>query len=174
MMKIHNVEIELTQGDITDQPDMEAIVNAANAELQTGGGVAGDIHRAAGATLEEECYPLAPIKPGKAVITRGHNLPNKHVIHCLGPVFGVDQPEEKLLAKCYQNAINLAEENKLSSIAFPAISTGSFHYPIGEATDIVVKVLKDVLANVTHLEKIRFVLFSTSDFKIYEEKFNKI
>ena len=172
-MKIHNVDIEIIKGDIAEQPDMDAIVNAANAELQTGGGVAGAIHRAAGPTLAEECSPLAPIKPGKAVITRAHNLPNDHVIHCLGPIFGIDQPEDQLLANCYKNSLQLAEENKISSLAFPAISTGAFHYPINEATDIVIKVLQDKLADTTSIEKIRFVLFTDSDFNIYEEKFKK-
>ena len=172
-MKIHNVDIEIIKGDIAEQPDMDAIVNAANAELQTGGGVAGAIHRAAGPTLAEECSPLAPIKPGKAVITRAHNLPNDHVIHCLGPIFGIDQPEDQLLANCYKNSLQLAEENKISSLAFPAISTGAFHYPINEATDIVIKVLQDQLADTTSIEKIRFVLFTDSDFNIYEEKFKK-
>ena len=172
-MKIHNVDIEIIKGDIAEQPDMDAIVNAANAELQTGGGVAGAIHRAAGPTLAEECSPLAPIKPGKAVITRAHNLPNDHVIHCLGPIFGIDQPEDQLLANCYKNSLQLAEENHISKLAFPAISTGAFHYPINEATDIVIKVLQDKLADTTSIEKIRFVLFTDSDFNIYEEKFKK-
>ena len=173
-MKIHNIEIEITKGDIADQPDMDAIVNAANAELQIGGGVAGAIHRAAGPTLAEECTPLAPIKPGKAVITGAHNLPNDYVIHCLGPIFGIDQPEDKLLANCYKNSLQLAEENKISSLAFPAISTGAFHYPIDEATDIVIKVLQDKLTDINHIEKIRFVLFTDSDFEKYEEKFKKV
>ncbi|MCF8095488.1 MAG: macro domain-containing protein, partial [Desulfobacteraceae bacterium] len=84
--------IECVQGDIANQPDVDAIVNAANAELRPGGGVAGAIHRAAGPGLEEECRPLAPILPGQAVITGAHNLPNSHVIHCLGPVYGIDKP----------------------------------------------------------------------------------
>ena len=80
------VTVECASGDIAGQEDMAAVVNAANAQLKTGGGVAGALHRAAGPGLEEECRPLAPIKPGEAVITGGHNLPNKYVIHCLGPV----------------------------------------------------------------------------------------
>jgi len=173
-MKINNVNIEITKGDIADQPDIQAVVNAANAELQIGGGVAGAIHRAAGPTLAEECAPLAPIKPGRAVITGAHNLPNDYVIHCLGPIFGVDQPEDQLLVNCYRNVLNLADEKQISSLAFPAISTGAFHYPIDEATDIVIKVLKQKLTENNCIEKIRFVLFSDSDFEVYEKKFNKI
>ncbi|MDZ7847015.1 MAG: macro domain-containing protein [Owenweeksia sp.] len=96
-----DVELELVEGNITQQPDMAAIVNAANAELLIGGGVAGAIHRAAGPGLEKECAPLAPIKPGEAVITGAHQLPNQYVIHCLGPVYGRDKPEDRLLANCY-------------------------------------------------------------------------
>ena len=97
---ISGVTIECVKGDIAKQPDMTAVVNAANAWLKPGGGVAGAIHRAAGPSLEEECRPLAPIKPGQAVITGGHSLPNKYVIHCLGPRWGIDKPEDKLLADC--------------------------------------------------------------------------
>lgn len=125
-----DVTIECLQGDIARQPDVEAIVNAANAQLRIGGGVAGAIHRAAGPGLEEECRPFAPIQPGEAVITGGHELPNRHVIHCLGPVYGVDKPADWLLASCYRNALQLAEQHGIRSLAFPAISTGAFGYPI--------------------------------------------
>ncbi|CAN0229748.1 unnamed protein product, partial [Chrysoparadoxa australica] len=117
---------------------MDAVVNAANAQLMIGGGVAGAIHRAAGKGLAEECAPLAPIAPGEAVITSGHNLPNPYVIHCLGPVYGRDEPADRLLADCYRNALRLAEENELKSLAFPAISTGAFGYPLRAATEIAV------------------------------------
>ena len=90
--------MECVQGNIANQPDMDAVVNAANAELRIGGGVAGAIHRAAGPGLEKECRPLAPIRPGQAVITGAHKLPNRYVIHCLGPVYGRDEPAEGLLA----------------------------------------------------------------------------
>ncbi|HET8903820.1 MAG TPA: macro domain-containing protein, partial [Saccharospirillum sp.] len=95
-MKASNqsVRIECVTGDIANQPDADAIVNAANAQLQTGGGVAGAIHSAAGPGLAEECQPMAPIKPGEAVISSGHNLPNPWVIHCLGPVYGADEPAD--------------------------------------------------------------------------------
>ncbi|TYB35994.1 MAG: RNase III inhibitor, partial [Flexistipes sinusarabici] len=113
--KINGVILETTQGDIASQEDIDAVVNAANARLMPGGGVAGAIHRAAGSGLAEECRPLAPIKPGDAVITGAHNLPNSHVIHCLGPVYGVDKPEGKLLRSCYKKALELAEDNNIES-----------------------------------------------------------
>jgi O-acetyl-ADP-ribose deacetylase (regulator of RNase III) len=122
---IGEVTLELVEGDITSQPDIDAIVNAANALLMPGGGVAGAIHRAAGAELAAECRPHAPIAPGEAVITSGQRLPNPWVIHCLGPVYGVDEPAAELLASCYHRALALAEEHGLQSVAFPALSTGA-------------------------------------------------
>lgn len=135
--EINGIEIEIITGDIARQHDMAAVVNAANAQLMTGGGVAGALHMAAGPGLEEECRPLAPIQPGETVITGGHNLSNEHVIHCLGPVYGRDEPADQLLADCYRNALNLAEKYKIPSIAFPAISTGAFGYPAEEAATII-------------------------------------
>jgi O-acetyl-ADP-ribose deacetylase len=130
--EVSGKQIECVCGSITEQPDIEAIVNAANAELLPGGGVAGAIHRAAGPALVDECRRLAPLQPGEAVITGGHHLPNTHVIHCLGPVYGRDQPEAELLASCYRNALLLADQHGVRSIAFPAISTGIFRYPFPE------------------------------------------
>ncbi|MDA3819032.1 MAG: macro domain-containing protein [Candidatus Delongbacteria bacterium] len=169
-MEINNVKIEAVKGDIANQPDIQAVVNAANAELRIGGGVAGCIHRAAGTGLESECRKYAPINPGEAVITGAHELPNDYVIHCLGPVYGVDEPSDKLLAACYKNSIKLAEEYKLESIAFPAISTGAFRFPIEPATDIALAEIKDQCQNTSHLKLIRFVLFSQKDLDIYQRK----
>ncbi|MFO7676879.1 MAG: macro domain-containing protein, partial [Thermoplasmatota archaeon] len=101
---ISGVKIECVKADIASQVGITAVVNAANAQLRIGGGVAGAIHRAAGPRLEKEGRALAPIRPGQAVITGGYNLPNQYVIHCLGPVYGVDKPEDDLLADCYRNA----------------------------------------------------------------------
>lgn len=171
-MNTGNVQLEAVKGDITDQPDITAIVNAANAHLRTGGGVAGAIHRAAGPGLEEEARRFAPIQPGEAVLTGAHQLPNMFVIHCLGPVYGADKPEAKLLADCYRNAIRIAEEKHINSIAFPAISTGAFGYPFDEATDIVARVLEEVCPKTNYLEKVRFVLFSDKDLEVYRAKLN--
>ncbi|WP_202927991.1 macro domain-containing protein [Cyclobacterium roseum] len=169
-VSIQNIQVELVRGDITQQPDVLVIVNAANAQLETGGGVAGAIHRAAGPALAEECKPMAPINPGEAVISSGHRLPNGHVIHCLGPVYGVDQPSDTLLADCYRNALLLADEYKLTSIAFPSISTGAFGYPIEPAAGIALDTIKNTLPRLKNIQKIRLVLFDQSDFKIFEEK----
>jgi len=161
--------IECIQGDITAQPDMDAVVNAANAELRTGGGVAGAVHCAAGPELDAECRPLAPVRPGQAVITGAGRLPNKYVIHCLGPVYGVDTPSDQLLAACFRNALLRAEEVQARSIAFPAVSTGAFGYPIQDAAQVSVAEISKELSNCTHLRRIRFVLFSDGDLQVYSQ-----
>lgn len=171
---ISGIKIECIKGDITSQKDMTAIVNAANAWLRMGGGVAGAIHRAAGPGLEEECRPLAPIKPGEAVITGGHRLPNRYVIHCLGPVYGADKPEDKILENCYRNAINLAEEHKIASIAFPAISTGAFGYPVEEAAEVSLRTIIDMVPKLQYLKKIRFVLYSERDLEIHKRTLTRL
>lgn len=165
--KLRGITIECVRGTITDQPDMDAIVNAANAELRRGGGVAGAIHRAAGPGLEKECRPFAPIRPGQAVVTSAHNLPNRHVIHCLGPVYGRDEPSDALLASCYRNALQLAEGRGISSVAFPAISTGAFGYPMEAAARIAFKTIIDELPRLSTVKHIRFVLFDAADQRLH-------
>ncbi|SHF24683.1 O-acetyl-ADP-ribose deacetylase (regulator of RNase III), contains Macro domain [Modicisalibacter ilicicola DSM 19980] len=161
--------IECLQGDIAHQPDMDAVVNAANAELTIGGGVAGALHRAAGPGLEEECRPLAPIRPGEAVISGAHELPNRHVIHCLGPVYGVDKPSDRLLASCYREAIRLAEAHALSSLAFPSLSTGAFGYPMNEATRIALETVIEESRRCRSLRHIRFVLFDAQATRLHQQ-----
>ncbi|WMN12722.1 macro domain-containing protein [Marivirga salinae] len=173
-MKFGNVKIEAIQGDITNQNDITAIVNAANAQLQMGGGVAGAIHTAAGKELAEETKFLAPINPGQAVITGAYKLPNKYIIHTLGPVYGFNQPEETFLRKCYKNSLALAEENNIDSIAFPAISTGAFGYPFEQATEIAFSSVLDFTNEAKSVKLIRFVLFSEKDFQYYQKKLNSI
>jgi O-acetyl-ADP-ribose deacetylase (regulator of RNase III) len=167
------VTLEIQQGDIANQKGIKAIVNAANAQLQTGGGVAGAIHTAAGPELAEECRPMAPIRPGQAVVSGGHNLPNQYVIHCLGPVYGIDKPEDKLLAGCYRNALRIAEDLKIESIAFPAISTGAFGYPFKEATKVALGTIKELSPSLQNVKLIRFVLFSKSDYNMFEQVFKE-
>jgi O-acetyl-ADP-ribose deacetylase (regulator of RNase III) len=162
------VTIECVMGDITSQDDVEGVVNAANAQLEPGGGVAGAIHRAAGPGLAEEARPLGPIEPGEAVITGAHALPNRYVIHTLGPVYGRDRPEAELLAGCYRNSLVLAEENGIESIAFPAISTGIFGYPMEEAAGVALGTVQVEAGSLEHLRLVRFVLHSTSDLEVHE------
>ncbi|HUC17999.1 MAG TPA: macro domain-containing protein [Acetobacteraceae bacterium] len=162
------VALEIRRGNIADQPDLEAIVNAANAALAPGGGVAGAIHRAAGPGLHEECRPLAPIRPGEAVITGGHGLPNRFVIHCLGPVFGQDEPEAVLLGACYARVLDLAEAHRLRSLGFPAISTGVFGYPPEAAARVAWGTVLARLPTLSSLRLIRFVLFSEADRLLHE------
>ena len=138
MRRISGISVECVRGDITKQPDIDAVVNAANRWLAPGGGVAGAIHRAAGRKLYEFCRRLAPIKPGQAVITPAGELKNKFVVHCLGPVYGKDVPSDKILADCYRNSLKVADEKGAQSIAFPAISTGVFGYPVKEAAEVSV------------------------------------
>lgn len=175
MIKVFNrIAIELAQGNIVEQSRYTAVVNAANAELMPGGGVAGAIHRAAGPELAEECMPLAPIKPGEAVITSGYNLPNKFVIHALGPVYGMDKPERELLSKCYMNSLLLAEKHEIDSIAFPAISTGTFGYPMEEAAEIALRTIIDMTGQISHIKFIGIVLFNETDFKIHSDGLSRL
>lgn len=172
--QVKEVLIEARVGDIVQQADCAAIVNAANAQLVTGGGVAGAIHKAAGPGLEAECRPLAPIRPGQAVITGGHQLPNRYVIHCLGPVYGRDQPAETLLANCYRNALALAERHQIDSIAFPAISTGIFGYPLEEAAGVAVSSVAKAAAHLQQVRRIRFVLFDDAALAAYKTQLQQL
>ena len=131
--------IEVTEGDIT-LLDVDAIVNAANESLLGGGGVDGAIHRRAGPELLAECRTLGGARTGEAKMTRGYRLKARHVIHCVGPVWrGGSRGEPEALASCYRNALRLAKQHSLRSIAFPAISTGAYGYPLEEATRIAIR-----------------------------------
>lgn len=165
------IKLECRQGDITNQTDIDAVVNAANAQLRPGGGVAGAIHHAAGPGLYEECKSLDPIQPGEAVITKAYNLPNKFVVHCLGPVYGRDKPGEKLLADCYINALRVADAKGAESIAFPAISTGIFGYPVEEAANVAFKAIQSQLPFLKNIKLIRMVLWGKEDFEIHKKLF---
>ena len=158
--------IELVTGDITDQPDLDAVVNAANAQLMPGGGVAGAIHRAAGPELTEACHPLAPIQPGQAVITRGFNLPNAWVIHVLGPRYGIDEPADRLLADAYRSTLRLCGKKSLKSVGFPAISAGAFGYPLAEAAEIALQTVRESAPDDL---LVRFVLFDDKTLKAFRE-----
>lgn len=168
------VTIELIQGNIVKQADMDAVVNAANAQLRTGGGVAGAIHSAAGPGLTKETRPLAPIQPGEAVITGGHKLPNAHVIHVLGPVYGRDEPSDELLRTGYENALKRAEEESLRSVALPALSTGAFGYPMEPAARIALQTMFDAAPTLDSVEHIRFVLYDGEALRAHETAFEEL
>lgn len=164
-----DLTLELVQGDIVAQPDLDAIVNAANAELRTGGGVAGAIHRAAGPGLADEAVPLGPIAPGECVLTSGHELPNPHVLHCLGPVYGRDEPADELLASAYRHALELGDEHGLTSIGFPAISTGAFGYPVRPAAEVALATIRDVAPELRSVRLVRMVLHGDEDLAVHRD-----
>lgn len=172
--QVGTVSVECIRGNIAAQPDMAAVVNAANAELMPGGGVAGAIHRAAGPELAKECRALAPIRPGQAVITRAYGLPNRRVIHCLGPVYGRDEPAADLLADCYRNALDLADENGVASVAFPAISTGVFGYPPAEAAAVALRAVVDHAAKLKAVRHVRFVLFDDASLALHTTALDRL
>lgn len=173
-MQINNRKLEIVQGDIAAQDDLDAVVNAANAELAPGGGVAGAIHKSAGPQLHEACRPLAPIKPGEAVITAAFNLPNDYVIHVLGPVYGRDKPEDELLKSSYSEALKVAREHHLKSIGFPAISTGAFGYPIEDGANTALLTIKSEMEQNDLPELVRMVLFSENDVKVFRDVLNSL
>ena len=159
--------IIVVEGDITIQR-VDAIVNAANTTLLGGGGVDGAIHRAAGPRLVEECRTLGGCPTGQAKITNGYNLPAQWVIHTVGPVWrGGDGREDELLASCYRAALELAVEKGVRTIAFPAISTGVYGFPIERAAAIAVREVKSFLEKNLSLEKVVFVCFGKRAYDCY-------
>lgn len=162
-----NNKIEIIKGDITIL-EVGAIVNAANKSLLGGGGVDGAIHRAAGPQLLEECRMLNGCETGQAKITGGYNLPAKHVIHTVGPVWrGGNNNEEKLLADAYKNSLRIAVVNGIKTIAFPNISTGIYGFPKEKAASIALKVVKEFLIDHPEIEKVIFVCFDRENYEIY-------
>jgi len=174
---INETKITLVKGDITKQ-NTDAIVNAANSSLMGGGGVDGAIHRAGGPEILEECKKIrkehGKCKTGESVITTGGELKAKYVIHTVGPVWhGGNSNESQLLANCYKNSLNLAMKKSIKTISFPAISTGVYGYPIENAAVIALKTTFDFVKEKNFFDEIVFVLYSQSDYDVYEKTLNK-
>jgi O-acetyl-ADP-ribose deacetylase len=162
--------IEIIQGDITRQK-ADAIVNAANETLLGGGGVDGAIHRAAGPQLLEECRALNGCKTGQCKITRGYRLPALWVIHAVGPVWrGGSQGEDELLASCYRSCLELASRNGVKSIAFPAINTGAYGFPVQRAAKIALSEIREFLLKDSAIEKAILVCFDTQTVEAYQSE----
>jgi len=161
--------IELVQGDITKQ-DVDAIVNAANESLLGGGGVDGAIHRAGGPAILEECRRLGGCATGDAKATTAGDLLARHVIHTVGPVWrGGNQGEAELLASCHRRVLEIAAELGARTVAFPAISTGVYGYPVEEAARVALEATRDGLENHPEIEDVRFVLFSDEHLQAFQK-----
>jgi len=167
---IGNSKIKLIQGDITEL-NTDVIVNAANAQLILGGGVAGAIRRKGGAKIQEECNEIGGTFVGGAVITTGGNLKAKHVIHAVGPRMG-EGDEDAKLRNAVTNSLKLMDELGLKTIAFPAISTGIFGYPIERCAKIMIFTAKKYLAGETQIKEVVFCLYSEPDYEVFNKELN--
>ncbi|MHB8896700.1 MAG: O-acetyl-ADP-ribose deacetylase [Candidatus Geothermincolia bacterium] len=166
-MEFLDGRLEIIEGDIT-RLDVDAIVNAANKTLLGGGGVDGAIHRAAGPGLVAETRTLGGAQTGEAKITKGYNLAARHVIHTVGPVWhGGKGNEDGLLASCYRNSLAIAVANGLKTIAFPAISTGVYSFPLERATGIALGEIKAFLLSDHSIEKVICCCYNTRDYEVY-------
>ena len=164
--KVKN-QIQVVQGDIT-KLDCDGIVNAANRSLLGGGGVDGAIHRAAGPELLAECRTLHGCRTGEAKITKGYRLKAKYIIHTVGPIYSGTAEDAAQLADCYRNSLNLAKEHDVHSIAFPAISTGVYGYPLEDATEIAVKTVAQWLeAHADYAMQVIFCCFDARTERVY-------
>ena len=163
-------QIQVVQGDIT-KLDCDCIVNAANRSLLGGGGVDGAIHRAAGPELLAECRTLHGCRTGEAKITKGYRLKAKYIIHTVGPIYSGTAEDAAQLADCYRNSLNLAKEHDIHGIAFPAISTGVYGYPLEDATEIAVKTVAQWLeAHADYAMQVIFCCFDARTERVYQTK----
>jgi len=172
--KVYQSILEVVQGDITEQ-DTEALGNAANSRLAGGGGVDGAIHRAGGPAIMAELkakYKGCPT--GSAVITGGGDLKAKYVLHAVGPIYSGSPKDAELLSSAYRTCLELCTQHKISSIAFPSISTGVYGYPVEEASRIALKTVIDYLKDHPEIKLVRFVLFDSKTFKTYEEALKEL
>jgi O-acetyl-ADP-ribose deacetylase (regulator of RNase III) len=167
-MLVKGVTLELIQADITTL-DVDAIVNAANNSLLGGGGVDGAIHRAAGPQLLAECRTLHGCETGEAKITKGYRLKARHVIHTVGPIYSGTPRDAELLASAVHNSLRLADEHQLTSIAFPAISTGVYGYPLREAARVILSTIIAYLHHETHLRRVIMCLYDSRALNIFDE-----
>ena len=170
-ININNRVLELIDGDLTEM-DTDAIVNAANAQLVLGGGVAGAIRKKGGPKIQAECNKIGGTFVGGAVITTGGSLKTKHVIHAVGPRMGEGNEDQKL-KNATLNSLKVADENHLNSISFPAISTGIFGFPIGRCAEIMLKTTIGYLKGQTGLEKVVFCLFGRDSYEVFATQLEK-
>ncbi len=169
MKKNLDSKIDIVRGDIT-KLEVDAVVNAANTTLLGGGGVDAAIHRAAGSELLAECRTLGGCEAGEAKITRGYHLPARFVIHTVGPIWrGGTYGEPETLANCYRNSFQVAVENGIKTIAFPAISCGAYGYPLQEAAQIAVKTTREFLTAEDKIDKVIFVLWGEEVYEVYSK-----
>ena len=171
-LQVNQSEIELMQGDITES-DTDAIVNAANSQLILGAGVAGAIRSKGGPSIQEECNAIGHCPVGRAVITGGGNLKARHVIHAVGPRQG-EGDEEAKLKNATLNSLRVADQNNLKSIAFPAISTGIFGFPLDACARIMLTATHDYLSGNTNIGRVVFVLFDDTSFKAFGDQLKTI
>ena len=158
--------LELVEGDITQQ-ETDAIVNAANSTLLGGGGVDGAIHRAAGPDLLAECRTLGGCPPGEARLTQGYRLKAKYIIHGVGPIYSGTPRDARLLTDVHRNALQLASAHSIASVAFPAISTGVYGYPLEEAAPVALRTALDYLRRHPEIKLVRFVLYGARAYQVY-------
>jgi O-acetyl-ADP-ribose deacetylase (regulator of RNase III) len=173
MGKATENRIEIYHGDITKLA-VDAIVNAANAQLRPGGGVCGAIHRAAGRNLREACAKIGGCPTGEAVHTEGFDLAANYVIHTVGPVWhGGGQNEDALLASCYRTSLKIAKQIGARSVAFPAISTGVYAFPLERATQIAVATVRDFLAHDDSIDRVVFCVFGAEAEAAYRQELGR-
>jgi O-acetyl-ADP-ribose deacetylase (regulator of RNase III) len=170
---VHHSQAELLEGDLVQQ-DVDAVVNAANSSLLGGGGVDGAIHRAAGPELLAECRTLGGCPTGEARLTRGYRLKARYVIHAVGPIYRGRPQDAELLAAAHRSSLELASRNNIRSIAFPAISTGAYGYPLEEAAEVALQAVKLHLEAHPEIQLVRFVLWGESALGAYQRAAQRI
>lgn len=170
---INNVVLSLQEGDIT-RVQAEALVNAANSALAGGGGVDGAIHRAAGASLMDECRKIGGCPTGSAVVTSAGNLPAKYIFHAVGPIYQGHPADEKLLRSAYQTCLDLAEQHQVQSIVFPSLSTGAYGYPLPLAAPVALSTVIAHLQKPSSLRQVSFALLGSHAYTVFAEALEKL